>query len=44
MTRVGWGCHYHAGSRSIVMLHELKHDSSTPDTIDRLTFHRPLGA
>lgn len=41
MTNVGWGCHYHARSRSVIMWHDLKHDSSTPDTIDRVTVYRP---
>lgn len=41
MTRAGWGCQYHDGIKAVVFLHDLKNTSSTPDTIDRVTVHRP---
>jgi hypothetical protein len=41
MTRAGWGCQYHPQIRAVVLLHDLKHASSSPDTIDRVTVYRP---
>lgn len=40
-TRSGWSCDYHDQARCVLFLHDLKHDSSTPDTIDRVTAYRP---
>lgn len=41
MTRAGWGVDYNRRTRTVNILHDLKHASSSPDTIDRVTVYRP---
>jgi len=43
MTRSGWGCEYNPLTRTVNFLHDIKHASSSPDTIDRVTAYRPRG-